>query len=251
MTTTLYIILASLISTLLGVGAASIILVSEKIAHRLTVALISFGVGTMLGAVFFDLLPEAIDLVPAQALPLTLAGILLFFVLEKTLVIYHCHEEEVHDHHRLRASRSLILFGDFIHNFLDGIIIATAFLSSTTLGVITSIAVVAHEIPQEIGDFSVLIHSGMKRGRALLWNLVSGLGSLAGAVALILLSTTITGLTNFLLPIAAGGFLYIAGADLIPELHREVRFRHSLAHLVALAAGLAAIILVGRLFPHT
>lgn len=200
----------------------------------------------MLGAVFFDLLPEALEVSGKIALPLTLSGLLLFFLVEKGLLVYHCHETGSCDVHRLTASRWLIIVGDGAHNFLDGVIIATAFLTGWQTGIVVTLAVIAHEIPQEIGDFSILLQSGLSRARALFWNIISGLGSLLGAIAVLVLADRVTGLTNVLLPIAAGGFLYIASADLIPELHREVRLQHSLAHLVTLALGIAVIALISR-----
>lgn len=248
MTTTLYIVLASLISTAIGVGAASILYFNEKIARKMTIILISFAVGTMLAAVFFDLLPEALEKVGDRALPLTLLGILLFFVLEKVLLVYHCHENPESHHHHLHAARSLVLFGDFAHNLLDGIIIATTFLVSVPVGIVATIAIIAHEVPQEIGDFSILIHSGMARARALMWNMFSGLGSLVGAVAIILFSERIVGAAEYLLPISAGGFLYIAAADLMPEIHDDVRGWHSFVHVIAVAVGIITMIAVSRIF---
>lgn len=247
----MWIVLASVISTLLGLSGAVLLLWRKEWARRATIVLLSFAAGTMLGAVFFDLLPEAIEATSVEvALPFVLAGLLVFFLIEKGLLIYHCHESEDCDTHRMAASKWLIVIGDFVHNMLDGVIIATAFLVSAPLGVIATVAVVAHEIPQEIGDFSILLASGMARRRIVLWNLISGVGSLVGALAVIALSGSLTAITNVLLPIAAGGFLYIASADLIPELHREVRFRHSLVHLAALAVGLAVIYGVGNAFAH-
>lgn len=251
MTNTIYvwIIGASIISTLLGLSGAALLLWRKRWAERLTVALLSFAAGTMLGAVFYDLLPEALEAVGSElALQLTLLGLVLFFLIEKVLLVYHCHESGSCDMHRLTASKTLIIVGDAIHNTLDGVIIAASFLVSVPLGLITSLAVVAHEIPQEIGDFSILLQSGMDRARVVLWNVVSGAGSLFGALLVIFLSSQVVELTNLLIPVAAGGFLYIASADLIPELHREVRFRHSLVHLVTLILGLAAIAFVSSTF---
>lgn len=252
MSTVSAIILANIISTLIGVlGAAAIVMIKESWARRATVFLLSFGVGTMLGVVFFDLLPEALEKAGERALPLALAGLLAFFLLEKILRIYHHHEEDVNEPvaTHSRAPAALVILGDLVHNALDGVVIAAAFFTSFPVGILTTVAVAAHEIPQEIGDFSVLLHSGMRRGRALAWNLFSGAGSLVGALLVIFFSARVAGLVSALLPLAAGGFLYVASADLIPELHREVRFSHSLAHIFALAVGLAAIIAVGAMIP--
>lgn len=248
MTTSAIIIATSILSTLLGLSAAVLLLWRKKWAERLTIVLLSFAAGTMLGAVFFDLLPESLEANSTSALPLTLGGILLFFLIEKGMLVYHCHESGQCDVHRITASAYLVVIGDTVHNFLDGVIIATAFLTSLPLGFIAAVAVVAHELPQEIGDFSILLHGGMKRATVIFWNLLSGASSLLGAIAVLALSGRVERITDFLLPVAAGGFLYIAMADLIPELHQEVRFRHSFVHLVALGFGIAAIAALSSYF---
>lgn len=246
--TTVWIIGTTLLSGLLGMTAAVILLYRKTFAERATIILLSFAAGSMLGAVFFDLLPESLEIVGEGALPLILLGILLFFLLEKGLLMHHHHEAGEWVAHRLEASKSLVLLGDAFHNFLDGVVIATAFLASTKLGIIAGIAVLAHELPQEIGDFGILLAGKMPRRRIIFWNIMSALASVLGAVLVIVLSGRLVGLTNALLPLATGGFLYIAIADLIPELHREVRWRHSVAHMGSLALGLIVIYLVGLKF---
>lgn len=237
----IYILGTTLIAGLLGLVGGFLLLWKESFAKRFSSALISVAAGSMLGAVFFDLLPESIERAGNRAFLFVLAGIILFFLIEKFLILYHCHEHGVCETHNLRTTRPLILLGDSVHNFLDGVVIATSFLVSVPLGIVAAIATVAHELPQEIGDFGVLLHSGMKKGKVLLWNFISGLASLAGAVLVILLADKVEGLTAVLLPVATGGFIYIAASDLIPELHREVRVRSSLLHLVLLFSGIAVI----------
>lgn len=246
---TFWIIGTTLISGLLGLSAAVILLYRRLLAERLTIVLLSFAAGSMLGAVFFDLLPESLDVLGDRGVPFVLIGILIFFAVEKALLIHHHHESgEWQAHGRLVASKSLILIGDSFHNFLDGVVIATGFLASFKIGIITGIAVLAHELPQEIGDFGVLLAAKMPRGRIVFWNMVSGMTSVVGAVVVLLLSERMLDLANYLLPIAAGGFLYIAIADLIPEIHREVRPRHSIAHLGSLVLGLAVIYFINLKF---
>ncbi len=246
--TIVWIIGTTLLSGLLGMTAALLLLYRQRFAERATIILLSFAAGSMLGAVFFDLLPESLEIVGETALPFILLGILIFFLLEKGLLMHHHHEAGEWAAHRLEASKSLVLLGDAFHNFLDGVVIATAFLASTKLGIVAGIAVLAHELPQEIGDFGILLAGKMARRRIIFWNIMSAMVSVLGAVLVILVSGRLEGLIAALLPLATGGFLYIAIADLIPELHREVRLRHSLAHLGSLVAGLLVIYLIGLTF---
>jgi zinc and cadmium transporter len=177
------------------------------------------------------------------------AGIGLFFVLEKLVLWRHCHVDEcdahalpaVHDHHRDKASGTLILVGDSIHNALDGVLIAAAFLTDQSLGIVTAVAVMAHEIPQEVGDFAILLHSGMSRGRALFLNLTTSLTScIGGVVAYFGLRQAMQALP-FAIAIAAACFIYVAVADLIPGLHRRVHPRDSVAQVVLISLGVAVI----------
>lgn len=250
MSTTLWVIGTILIAGLLGFLGALLLLWRESFAKRFSIALVSFATGAMLGAVFFELLPESLEAVGTRAFPLVLVGILIFFVIEKLLIWYHCHNGGVCEVHRITTSKYLVLVGDSIHNFLDGVIIAAAFLISVPLGVVAAIAEFAHELPQEIGDFSIMLHSGMRRRAILLWNLVSEGASLLGGVLVLLLAGRVPGLISALIPIAAGGFIYIASADLIPELHREVRIRHSFFHFSLILAGIFVIAATGFLIGH-
>jgi zinc and cadmium transporter len=214
--------------------------------------LVSFATGTLLGAALLGLLPHAVQGVGAsRAHEIGVAlvtGIGLFFVLEKLVLWRHCHVDECethtpHDHHRDKASATLVLVGDSIHNALDGVLIAAAFLTNESLGVVTAVAVMAHEIPQEVGDFAVLLHSGMSRARALFLNLVTSLTSvIGGVVAYFALRETLE-LLPFALAIAAACFLYVAVADLIPGLHRRVDARASVAQVVLITIGVAVIAL--------
>jgi len=183
-----------------------------------TFLLVSLAVGALLGDAFIHLLPESFESLPSLLVSLlVIAGLLLFFVLEKFLRWRHCHQPECHQH--LHVPR-LSLIGDFVHNFIDGTLIAASFLVDYSLGLTTSLAVLLHEIPQEIGDFGILIHHGFSRSRAILFNFLSSLSCFLGVILVLLFGPSLA-LQHYLLPITAGGFIYLAASDLIPELHRH------------------------------
>ncbi len=216
-------------------------------------ALVSFAVGTLLGAVFLEILPHAIGSTGnLQALFATvLAGILGFFVLEKLVLWRHCHIEdcEAHDHHAQPDDRGrsglMIIIGDGFHNFVDGILIAAAFLQSTELGVITAAAIIAHEIPQEIGDFVILLHSGYSKLAALALNLLSSLAMLVGALLAYFTLQAAQEWIGTVLALAAASMIYVAVADLIPGLHRRPELHATAQQVGLIALGVALIWLVG------
>lgn len=222
--------------------------------------LVSFAVGTLLGAVFLDILPYSLSGASSpQAVTATvLAGLLLFFVLEKLVLWRHCHQRdcEAHDpghghaHGHARGGRSagaLILLGDTFHNFVDGVLVAAAFLADTELGVVTALAILAHEVPQELSNFLILLDSGFSRARALAWNLVSGLAMVAGGALAWLALTPLMQWVPSLVAIAAASMLYVAVADLIPGLHRRVAPADALFQSLLIGLGVATIWLVGVL----
>jgi zinc and cadmium transporter len=247
-----------LIATALG-GLASaaiaglFLLLSERLRAWALPHLVSFATGALLGAALLGLLPHALEGVGASRAheigAALVAGIGLFFVLEKLVLWRHCHVDECethspphnHNHHRDKASATLILIGDSIHNTLDGVLIAAAFLTNESLGIVTAVAVMAHEIPQEVGDFAILLHSGMSRGRALFLNLATSLTSVIGGIAAYFALRQTMEILPFALAIAAACFLYVAVADLIPGLHRRVDARASVAQVVLIAVGVAVI----------
>jgi zinc and cadmium transporter len=220
--------------------AASILVVRDDVRRRAVSWLISFAVGTLLGAALLKLLPEALErLAPASAFTALLAGILTFFVLEKLVLWRHCHEDgdcEVHD-----TAASLVIVGDAFHTFVDGALITAATLTSIPLGLSTALAAAAHEVPQEIGDFAVLLHAGYSRSRALLLNVASGAAGIAGALFVYFALGPAPALLPYVLAFAGGCFLYVAMTDLIPGLHRGQIDRNPVRQVVLICAGLAAI----------
>jgi zinc and cadmium transporter len=230
----IWIFLATLaVSAMSFVGALTLVL-SGKLLKKLLLVLIGFSAGAMIGGAFIHLLPEALagqtELTPVFMT--VIIGFSLFFILEK-LLWRHCHEKNCPIH----VFAYLNLVGDGIHNFIDGLVMATSFIAGIPLGIATSIAIAAHEIPQELGDFGVLIYGGIKPRRALLLNFATAITAIAGGLIGYFLLQSVGGAMAFLLPFAAGGFLYIAASDLIPELHKEPDTVKSVASFVAFLVG--------------
>jgi zinc and cadmium transporter len=227
--------------SLIGIIALSI---RESLLHRSLSFLVSLAVGALFGDAIIHLLPETFASfdTPQLAAFFVIVGIVLFFTLEKFLHWHHHHgPEHAHEVSPVRPLGRIILFSDGIHNFLDGIIIAAGYMVSVEVGVATTIAVILHEIPQEIGDFAILIHAGYRKGRALFLNFFSGLVAVAGALFALLLESTSEYVTPVLIAIAAGSFLYIAGSDLVPELHKTSRLKDSFIQLTAIILGVAVM----------
>ncbi len=249
--TLLYIVIATFAGGVLSVLISAALTVS--VLGRVVRHLVSLSTGALLGTALLDLLPEAFEgQASAHGLFLTLlAGLLFFFLLEKAELYRHGHHHEGDDHHhhhgfdQIQAGRGgwSVLVGDSIHNFTDGVIIAAAFLADTRLGVVTSLAIVAHEIPQEVGDYIVLLNAGLSRARALLYNAISGMAAVAGGVLGYFLVGPWTEMFPYLLVIAASSFIYVAVADLIPQLQHRLSLRETLWQLIWLGIGLGAIAL--------
>jgi len=235
------------LSLLGGLGgllvASGILLINDSRRARLIPWLVSYAVGALLGVSMLAILPNALENLPASRVFGTLLlGILAFFVLEKLVLWRHCHihDCEVHD-----GSVFPVLIGDAFHNFVDGAVIAAAVMTSVPLGVSTALAVAAHEIPQEVGDFAILLHAGYSRRRALLLNVTSGLASAGGAIVALVAVNQVPVILPYCLALAAASFLYVAMADLIPGLHRGRTDAHSMRQIVLIAAGVAtAFVLV-------
>lgn len=218
----------------------------SKRLRRWVLFLVSFSVGALLGDVFLHIIPEMAEAENFErGTEYILLGILISFVIEKLIHWRHCHtlpdenHEHCHDHHHHIGFMSL--FADGLHNFIDGVLIAASFLVDTQVGIATTIAVALHEIPQEIGDFAVLLHAGFSKTKALLFNMLSATSAIVGALLVIMLQSSFTATETVLLPIAAGNFLYIAGVDLMPELHKETKVRNSLLQLLSIVAGIAVM----------
>jgi zinc and cadmium transporter len=234
----------SVLGSLGGLLAAStFLLLGDTLRARLVPWAISYAVGTLLGAALLALLPKALETIPASnALGTLLAGVLTFFLLEKLVLWRHCHdghECEVHT-----SAASLVIVGDAFHTFVDGAIIAAAVLTSIPLGVTTALAVAAHEIPQEVGDVAILLRAGYSRSRALLLNIMSGVGGILGAGAMLAASQALPHALPYVLAFAGGAFLYVAMSDLIPDLHRGNVASGAVRQMLLIGAGIFTIVLL-------
>jgi zinc and cadmium transporter len=222
--------------------ASGVLLIKDSARSKLIPWLVSYAVGALLGVAMLALLPAALaELPPSRVFATLLWGILLFFVLEKLVLWRHCHVHdcEVHD-----GSVVPVLVGDAFHNFVDGAVVAAAVMTSVPLGITTAFAVAAHEIPQEVGEFAILLHAGYSRGKALMLNVLSAAASAAGAVAALLAFDTVPRLLPYFLALAAASFLYVAMADLIPGLHRGRTDAGSLRQILLIAAGIATMLVL-------
>ena len=232
------------LSVLGGLGglliASGVLLIHDPLRSKLVPWLVSYAVGALLGISMMGLLPESLDNLPAARVFATLlGGILLFFILEKLVLWRHCHTHDCEVHESTVAS---VMIGDTFHNFVDGAVIGAAVLTSVPLGVSTAIAVAAHEIPQELGDFAILLHAGYSRQKALMLNVLSALASLAGTLGAFLAVDIVPRTLPYFLVIAASSFLYVAMADLIPGLHRGRTDASSLRQIVLIGLGIATMI---------
>ena len=238
----LYTILSVLIVSCVSLIGVATIAISIDRLKRLLLVLVSFAAGALLGDAFIHLIPQAYEQSNSLVIPfLILLGILLFFIMEKILFWRHCHVPTSEDHPHPLATINIV--GDSVHNFIDGMIIAGSFLVSVPLGVTTTIAVVLHEIPQEIGDFSILLHAGMTKRKALYFNFLSGLVALVGAILILIVGNSVDMLIKWLVPFTIGGFIYIATADLLPELKKETGLKKSFIQLASLLFGIGMMAL--------
>ena len=254
MLSTVYALASVVIVSLLSlVGLTAISIESDKL-KKILIYLVSFSTGALLGDAFIHLLPEAVEESGGMTLGISisvLSGILLAFIIEKFIHWHHCHHthspECLKEHHanQIQSFAKMNLVGDSVHNFIDGLIIGGSYLVSFPVGVATTLAVILHEIPQEIGDFGILLYGGYEKKRALFLNFITALAAVAGAIVALFASTYIPNLTQFLIPFAAGGFIYIAGSDLMPELHKETDFKKSFIQLVAFVLGI--LVMMGML----
>ncbi len=234
----LWIILMTFINGLIAFAGAGLDIIFKRNIKKILIILVSFTTGALIGGALFHFIPEALEnLDIGYTFSLALFGFFVFFVLEKFLYWHHHHDEECEEH----PFTYLIVWGDALHNFIDGLIIASSFIISIPFGVITSFLIMAHELPQEIGDYATLIYGGMKNKKALLYNFLSQLTAVIGGI----IGYFFLGAEKYavwLLPIAAGGFMYIAIADLIPEIFREKSKKKMLVNILAIIVGLALLI---------
>ncbi len=220
--------------------ASALLLVNDRLRVQLVPWLVSYAVGTLLGVALLVLLPEALENLPPRAvLGSVLAGIMLFFLLEKLVLWRHCHTHDCEAH---GMAAPMVIIGDAFHNFLDGVIIGTAVRTSVPLGISTALAVATHEIPQEIGDMAILLHAGYSRRKAFVLNLVSGASAVLGALVAVFALEWVPDITQYVLSVAAAGFLYVAMADLIPDLHRGRIDATTLRQLALALAGIGTVV---------
>lgn len=236
-----YILLFTFLGSIVSLVGGILLLVNKKFALKISHFLTSFAAGTLLGTAFFDLLPEAAESsgVGRDIFLWTLIGILIFFLIER--FIHHHDHGKSHDDKKSLVP--LIIIGDSLHNFIDGVAMAATFLVSVPLGIVTSLAVAAHEIPQEIGDFGLMLQRGLERRKVLIINFLSGVVALVGAVLTYLAKDSIQGLLPAILALTAGFFIYISAANLIPEIHLQENQKIAFWETVMLIAGVLVIFL--------
>ena len=235
------IIAATVLVSLISLVGIALFFLGKKEMESAMFALVSFATGAILGAAFFDLLPESFTVAgPLLALKFVFAGLIAMFVMEKIIHLHHHHHVEHEGEHK-HPLGMLTLIGDASHNFLDGVAISAAFMVNVPLGITTTIAVICHEIPHEIGNFSLLLYSGYSRTNALLFNFMSALAAIVGGVAFFFFAGAMKDVESLALAFTAGTFIYIACADIFPELHKEVKLRNAVLQLVLILMGAAMI----------
>ena len=243
MSVILYTILSVIIVSLISLLGIFFLILKKNNLQKTLLFLVSLSAGSLFGGALLHLLPEVVE---HEGFTLTvslsvLGGIIIFFLIEKYVHWHHCHDPHCESHKHHLAVMNLV--GDGVHNFIDGLIIAGSYIVSIPLGIATTIAVILHEVPQEIGDFGVLLYSGLSKLKALLWNLGSALVAVIGAIVGLSLGASETFL-HLIIPFAAGGFIYIAGSDLIPELHKECKSKDTFLHIFALLLGIGLMVVL-------
>jgi len=232
-----------IVSSISFLGVFTLSMQAEKL-RKVLLYMVSFSAGALFGDVFIHLLPEVIAEFGfgVNISIYVMFGIGFSFIIEKFIHWRHCHIHNENEH--VHPFAMMNLYGDAVHNFIDGIIIAASYLVSVPVGVATTIAVILHEIPTEIGDFGVLLQGGFSKGKALFFNFLTALTAVLGAVVSLLISSYVENITMFLIPFAAGSFIYIAGSDLIPELHKEVEVKKSLLQFITIVLGVLVMFLL-------
>lgn len=238
----IYAILSVLAVSLVSLAGAFSLAMKDDLIKKYISIFISLAIGALLGDAFIHIIPEVFESGINEMLAslLIISGVLLFFIIEK-FMHWHHHGEDSSDK-EIHPVGKLIIFTDGFHNLIDGIIIGASFMVSLPLGIATTIAVILHEIPQEIGDFAVLIHAGYSKKKALLYNFLSALASILGVLIVFVFGSITENISTWFMPIAAGGFVYIAVADLIPELHKTKNIKHSIVQVLIILLGIGSMV---------
>jgi zinc and cadmium transporter len=258
---TLYTIIATSLISLVSLIGIFTLSLSERGLHRILNFLLAYSAGTILGAALFDLMPEAIELVDEHIVfPIIAFGFVFFLFLERGLYWYHghghSHEFPIDGHEEndigevTKSFAYLNVIGDFVHNFIDGMIIAASFINGVTIGVAASIAVAFHELPQEMGDYGILIYAGIERRRALLYNFIAALSIVVGGVFGSFFIVMVEELSGWMIAFSAGAFLFLSASELIPEIHDDNDWKKSLVYIFFLLLGMFTIFSLGFIFPH-
>jgi len=239
----LYTLISIFLVSIISIIGITVFFTKDKQLPNILLFLISFSAGALLGDAFIHLLPEAMEEAIGITVPLAvILGILGFFILEKIIHWRHCHLPTTKEHHHPLATMNLV--GDTFHNFLDGIIIATSYVVSVPLGIATTIAVLLHEIPQEVGDFGVLLYAGYSKRKALMMNFLISLTAILGGIVGLVLSKNITAFSGIMIAFTAGGFIYIATADLIPEMKKEIAIKKTILQFLGILCGIGIMLLM-------
>jgi len=240
-----WILVSTFLVTLLSLIGIFTLSLKQNFLEKILFCLIGFSAGALIGSAFLHILPEVLEKTKSEfTFYWLILGIVLFFSMERYFYWRHCHEGVCDVH----AFTYLNLIGDGLHNFVDGMVIAASFMVSIKLGVVTTLAVIFHEIPQELGDFGVLIYGGFSKQKALFYNFISALTAMVGAIVGYFASNIASGFSNFILPLTAGGFIYIASSDLIPQIHKESNLRRSTLAFIAFLSGIAFMALARTCF---
>lgn len=230
-----WILISTFVVTIISLIGIFTLAIKDKWLDKALFCLIGFSAGSLIGSAFLHLLPEALEKTKSVVtFYYLILGIILFFLMERYFYWRHCHDGICDVH----AFSYLNLIGDGLHNFIDGVIIAVSFTVSLKIGIVTTLAVIFHEIPQELGDFGVLVYGGFTKYKALFYNFISALTAIIGAITGYFISDVATGFSNFILPLTAGGFIYIATSDLIPEIHKQSNLRRSAFAFIAFLLGI-------------
>ncbi|MCK5112480.1 MAG: ZIP family metal transporter [Thermoplasmatales archaeon] len=240
-----YIVLTTFVIALIAFVGVFTLAMKEHLLNKILLVLVSLSAGALMGGAFLHLLPEAVESSEGgDILGFVLVGFILFFIIEKVLHWRHCHKGKCDVH----TFQYMNLIGDSVHNFIDGLIIAASFIVSIPLGITTTVAIAAHEIPQEIGDFGVLIYGGFEKKKAILLNFAVALTVVIGGIVGYLISNSVEQAVVFLIPFAAGGFIYIAATDLIPEIKKELNIKKSMATMLVFICGILIMWLIKIVF---